>query len=633
MSPFKSAAPLNQSYALSIGNQYEVLGKQVGLIGSLTYKNDHSGYINGQLNRWDRGVADPNKTQLDTNFTMSDTRSISEVVFGGLFKASMKLNNANTVSFNYLYNQSGESTSRYVNGKYPYDIDASWNYQARTLLYNERSLQSYQLEGNHSLESLGGLKVEWLASSMNSNQYDPDNRFFYNYETNNGVFGVKSNLPPERYFRETNETQNRFNLNVTYPFQVWGNRVSNIKVGGAYSKTDRTFDERRFVYNPVTSLGTILRNEEGNVDDLFSEKYLGWTTQDTLSNGMTLNRFSLYINETDQTSSNYTGNNEILAYYGMVDLPISSSLRVIAGARFESTDMKVVSAKETIEDAIINTNDILPSLSIIYNPIQNMNFRISYGRTLARPSFREISPFQNYEFNGGDTYVGNPELQRTLIDNIDLRWEWFTNPGEVLSVSVFAKKFTNPVELKIVNAPNKVMSWTNVDQAQVYGLEFETRTRLDFLSNSTNNFQFGGNFSLIYSKVDIDATELASLRIYEPDTKSTRQFQGQSPYIVNLYLDYENSDLGFTSSIYYNVYGKRLASVGSLGTPDVFETPTNLLNFTTTKSLVANLMLKIQVENILNASNENIQEFKGNTYIYSSYLRGRSLSVGLSYKI
>lgn len=633
MSPFKSAAPLNQSYALSIGNQYEVLGKQVGLIGSLTYKNDHSGYINGQLNRWDRGVADPNKTQLDTNFAMSDTRSISEVVLGGLFKASMKLNNANTVSFNYLYNQSGESTSRFVNGKYPYDIDASWNYQARTLLYNERSLQSYQLEGNHSLESLGGLKVEWLASSMNSNQYDPDNRFFYNYETNTGVFGVKSNLPPERYFRETNETQNRFNLNVTYPFQVWGNRVSNIKVGGAYSKTDRTFNERRFVYNPVTSLGTILRNEEGNVDDLFSEKYLGWTSQDTLSNGMTLNRFSLYINETDQTSSNYTGNNEILAYYGMVDLPISSSLRVIAGARFESTDMKVVSAKETIEDAIINTNDILPSLSIIYNPIQNMNFRISYGRTLARPSFREISPFQNYEFNGGDTYVGNPELQRTLIDNIDLRWEWFTNPGEVLSVSVFAKKFTNPVELKIVNAPNKVMSWTNVDQAQVYGLEFETRTRLDFLSNSTNNFQFGGNFSLIYSKVDIDATELASLRIYEPDTKSTRQFQGQSPYIVNLYLDYENSDLGFTSSIYYNVYGKRLASVGSLGTPDVFETPTNLLNFTTTKSLIANLMLKIQVENILNASNENIQEFKGNTYIYSSYLRGRSLSVGLSYKI
>lgn len=633
MSPIKSAAPLNQSYSLSVGNQYELLGKQIGLIGSVSYKNENSGYIDGQLNRWDRGVADPNKTQLDTNFAMTDTKSISEVSIGGLFKASMKLNQANTISFNYLYNQNGKSTSRFVNGKYPYDIDASWNYQARTLLYNERNLSSYQLEGNHAFESLGDLKFEWLASSMTSNQYDPDSRFFYNYETNNGVYGVKTNLPPERYFRETEESQDRLALNISYPFQIWANRTSTIKFGGAYSNTDRNFNERRFVYNPVTSVGTILRNEEGDIDALFSDEYLGWTSQDTLNNGITLNRFSLYLNETDQTSSNYNGKNEVLAYYGLVDLPVLSSLRVILGARYESTDMKVVSAKETIENAIINTNDILPSLSIIYNPIQNMNFRISYGKTLARPSFREISPFQNYEFNGGDTYVGNPELQRTLIDNLDLRWEWFTNPGEVLSVSLFAKKFTNPIELKIIDAPNKVMSWTNVDKAEVYGLEFETRKRLDFLSTSYSSIQVGGNFSLIYSKVDIDPIELESIRVYEPDAAATRQFQGQSPYIVNLYLDYENNDLGFTSSIYYNVYGKRLASVGSLGTPDVFEMPTNILNFSSTQRLIDNLILKLQIENILNASNEKVQEFKDKSYIYSSYLRGRSLSVGLSYKI
>jgi len=633
MSPIKSAAPLNQSYSLSVGNQYELLGKQIGLIGSVSYKNENSGYIDGQLNRWDRGVADPNKKQLDTNFAMTDTKSISEVSIGGLFKASMKLNQANTISFNYLYNQNGESTSRFVNGKYPYDIDANWNYQARTLLYNERNLSSYQLEGNHAFESLGDLKFEWLASSMTSNQFDPDSRFFYNYETNTGVYGVKTNLPPERYFRETEESQDRLALNISYPFQIWANRTSTIKFGGAYSNTDRSFSERRFVYNPVTSVGTILRNEEGDIDALFSDEYLGWTSQDTLNNGITLNRFSLYLNETDQTSSNYNGKNEVIAYYGLVDLPVLSSLRVILGARYESTDMKVVSAKETIENAIINTNDILPSLSIIYNPIQNMNFRISYGKTLARPSFREISPFQNYEFNGGDTYVGNPELQRTLIDNLDLRWEWFTNPGEVLSVSLFAKKFTNPIELKIIDAPNKVMSWTNVDKAEVYGLEFETRKRLDFLSTSYSSIQVGGNFSLIYSKVDIDPIELESIRVYEPDAAATRQFQGQSPYIVNLYLDYENNDLGFTSSVYYNVYGKRLASVGSLGTPDVFEMPTNILNFSSTQRLIDNLILKVQIENILNASNEIVQEFKDKSYIYSSYLRGRSLSVGLSYKI
>ncbi len=200
---------------------------------------------------------------------MSDTKSISEVVLGGLFKASMKLNTNNDVSFNFLYNQSGESTSRFVNGKYPYDIDADWNYQARTLLYQERNLKSYQLEGNHNLESLGALKIDWSASSMNSSQYDPDNRFFYNYETNTGVYGVKSNLPPERYFRESEESQNRLNLNFTYPFQIWANRTSKVKFGGAYANTNRTFSERRFVYNPVTSVGKFLRDEEGIVDELF----------------------------------------------------------------------------------------------------------------------------------------------------------------------------------------------------------------------------------------------------------------------------------------------------------------------------------------------------------------------------
>ncbi len=633
MTPFRSAAPLNQSYALSIGNQYEVFGKQFGMIGSLTYKNQHTGYINGQLNRWDRGVADPNKSQLDTNFSMSDTRSVSEVILAGLFKVSMKFNKANTISFNFLYNQNGESTSRFVNGKYPYDIDASWDYQARTLLYKERNLQSYQLQGNHSLEYFGGLKIDWLASSMNTSQYDPDNRFFYNYQTNDDIYGVKTNLPPERYFRNTNETQNRFILNFIYPFQLWNNRTSKIKFGGAYSVTDRVFNERRFVYNPVTSVGQYLREEDGNVNALFSEKYLGWTSQDTLSNGITLNRFALYINETDQTSSNYTGDNKITAFYGMIDLPITGSLRIITGARYETTEMRVISAKETIDNGVINTNDILPSLSIIFNPIKNMNFRVSYGRTLARPSFREISPFQNYEFNGGDTYVGNPDLERTLIDNIDIRWEWFTDPSELLSVSLFAKNFTNPIEMKIIDAPNKVISWTNVDKAEVYGLELENRQRLDFLSTSSNNFLIGGNLSLIYSKVDIDPKELENIRVYEPNASATRQFQGQSPYIINLYLNYENSELGLTSSIYYNVYGKRLFSVGSLGTPDVYETPTNLLNFTATKILISNLMLKLKIENILNAANEKIQKFKGNTYIYSNYLVGRRISVGLTYRI
>lgn len=633
MTPFRSAAPLNQSYAISFGNIYEIFGNEAGLIASILYKNQHSGYIGGQLNRWDRGVADPNKTQLDTNFAMTDTRSISEATMGGLFKVSTKFRSNNSISFTYMYNQNGESVARFVSGKYPYDIDANWNYQARTLLYKERNLQSYRLEGNHNLTVLKGLEVSWRATSMETSQNTPDNRFFYNYETDNGVYGVKTNLPPERYFRKTNESANRFELDFIYPVSIFSGKNSLLKFGGAFSKTGRAFNERRFVYNPVTSVGKFLRDAEGNVNKLFSDENLGWTSTDTLGSGMTLNRFGLYINETDQTSSNYTGNRNISAYYGMIDLPISRTVRIIAGARFETTYMNVTSAKETIDEAVINTSDILPSVNVIYSPYSNMNFRISYGKTLARPSFREISPFQNYEFNGGDTYIGNPSLQRTLIDNLDLRWEWFPNPGEVFSVSLFGKRFKNPVELKIVDAPNKVLSWTNVDEANVYGLEFEIRKNIDFLSNHQNSFRVGSNLSLIYSRVDIDPEELANIRVYEPKTSASRQFQGQSPYVVNLYLDYENKNMDLTTSVYYNVFGKRLYSVGSLGAPNVYEKPVNLLNMSVTKSLISNLMIKVKIENLLNASNTKVQEFNGNEYVYSSYLRGRKISFGLTFKI
>ncbi len=633
MSPYHKAAPLNQNYSLSFGNLYNIFGKEIGVIASISYKHKHSGYINGILNRWERGVADQAKNQLDTNFAMSDTKNISESSFGGLFKSSVKFNSLNSVSFTFMFNQNGESTSRLVSGKYPYDIDANWDFQASTLLYKERNLKSYMLEGSHEFKSLKGIKISWLASSMSTYQNAPDNRFFYNYVTDEGVYGVKTNLPPERYFRNTEEIENRLSFDAIFPIHIWKGNPLQLKTGVYYSQTDRSFNERRFVYNPVTSVGRFLREEEGDINALFSDNYLGWISKDTLVNGLTLNRFGLYINETDQTSSNYDGVRKITAYYGMLDIHFSPLFRIIAGARFETTDMKVKSKKETLGAAVIKTTDVLPSFNVVYSPLPDMNIRFSYGKTLSRPSFREISPFQNYEFNGGDTYIGNPDLERTLIDNLDLRWEWFTNPGEVISLSFFGKRFLNPIELKIVDAPNKVLSWNNVDKASVYGVEFEIRKRLDFISNKLNDFILGGNLSLIHSSVDIDPEELENIMVYEPNAPSVRQFQGQSPYVINCYVNYENLNRGLTFSIYYNVFGDRLYSVGSLGTPDVYEKPSHILNLTLIKTLISNINLKLKIENALNTSTTKVQRFKGKEYVYSSYLRGRKISFGLSFKL
>lgn len=631
--PTKKSVPMNQSYSLSLGNQVPVFGNPFGFLASLTYKNTHGGHINGELNRWSRGVADPNKTQLDVVLDLTDTKTTSEVLLGGVVKGSYKFHPHHVISVNGLYNQNGISSAQHVYGSFPYDQDASWTYEARSIQYQERSLGSIQLDGEHTFPEIMGLKFNWKASHISSDQDEPDLRYFYNYYTPDTVYGIKSNLPPERYFRKTNELQNEYQANLSFSFTQWSGNTGNIKVGGFYSEKDREFRERRFVYSPVTQIGVYLRNEDGDISRLFSDDYLGWTSTDTLSNGTTLNRFPIYIQETNQISSNYDGSNFIRAFYAMIDLPLISDLRLIGGARYETTYMTVDSQNPDADKGKIDTKDLLPSVSLVFNATDNMNIRFSYGKTLARPNFREIAPFKNYDFNGGDSYVGNPELKRTLIDNFDLRWEWFTRPGEIYSVSLFYKKFYDPIEAKILDGVNKIISWTNVPNATVQGIELETRKNLDFIDNSLSDFVLGGNFSYIWSNVDIDEKELEAIRAYETDASSTRPFQGQSPYLVNLYLNFDDIESGWAASLYYNVFGKRLVTVGSVGAPDVYEKPFNMLNATVSKKFFENLTLKLTVKNILNSDVERVQEFKGNEYIYQSYQVGSGISAELKYSL
>ena len=123
----------------------------------------------------------------------------------------------------------------------------------------------------------------------------------------------------------------------------------------------------------------------------------------------------------------------------------------------------------------LNDNDILPAINLTYTLIDNMNIRLAYTRTLSRPTFREIAPFASFS-PVAPTIVGNPDLKRTLIDNIDLKWEYFMKPGEVISFGVFYKNFTDPIEM--VDNPvavNPEISYQNVEQAQNYGFEADFR--------------------------------------------------------------------------------------------------------------------------------------------------------------
>lgn len=635
MSPEQETPPVNQSYSFSLGNQMLLFGKPLGFLASLSYSNSYASYDNGSWNRWELGVPDTVTNVLKSRAQLADTKSSREVLWGGLLKSSYMVSPLHRIGVNFLYNQNGVSESRFLDGFYDYDLGPTDVWQARSIGYNERRLFSGQLNGDHHLKSLLNARIDWRAAFTNAKQDEPDLRFFNSAELrdanlNTQGYTIRANQAPSRYFRFMDESSHEGAIDLAVPFKQWTGLKSDFKVGALISDKHRDFSERLFTYRQGSRF-----NYNGNVRAFFSQSNLGLvdsTIQEINGRVFRSYQLGLTITENSLPASTYEGDQSIFANYAMVDLPVFDKLRFIGGARYETTKIDVITADTTLQKGQINTKDVLPSINFILALRENMNIRASYGRTLARPTFREVAPYATFDINGGDTYVGNPGLKRTIIDNYDLRWEWFSRPGEIYATSAFYKSFTNPIESVFINN-NFVKSWQNVDRATVYGLEFEARKQLDILAEQLSNFAISGNLSLVKSKIDIPRDDLVKIRQTRTQASGTRELAGQSPYIVNLNLLYNNEEHGIAATLYYNVFGKRLADVNGTGAPDIFEHSFDLLNFTFSWKFARNINLKFGAKNLLNSKVSKTQEFKGTDYTVTQYQRGTSVSVGLGYSL
>ncbi|MBN2093203.1 TonB-dependent receptor [candidate division KSB1 bacterium] len=624
--------PLNHSYAFSIGNQFSLFNRPLGYLASLTYAHNYTNYDNGESGSFLLGGHVDLIDELLVDYNLADQKSTDEVLWGGLFKASYKLNSANQVSFNAIYNRNGESTGRFLEGSYPYE-SGEGIYQTTVLAYTERSMTSLQLNGEHQFESLLNSRLSWKASYGKSTQDEPDNRFFTNsYNSEDDSYGMKLGHVPTRYFRFLDEDRKEISTDLNIPFAQWQGKLSSFKLGGLYAHKTRNYNQRKFNY----STSSVYRYN-GNIDEFLSDQNLGLTDSTTyVFNGQTYTNYrfnGLYIQEPVDWVAQYEGNQDIVAAYAMIDLPITDKLRFIGGARLEMTEIEASTADQNLKNISIQENDILPSANLIYELSSNMNFRFAYGKSLARPTFRELVPYKSYEFFNGYEYKGNPDLRRTLIDNFDIRWEWFSRPGEIYAVSGFFKRFKDPIEQKIYTQAEKVITWDNVDHAQVIGMELEARKQLDFVSEHLANFLIGGNLSLVHSRVDIAAEELAENRVLNPYQGSSRELAGQSPYLANASLTYENSDRGIAASIYYNVFGDRLAFITEGGAPDVYEQPFHLINLSASWKFLPQMGIKFAVKNLLNSQIKKTQEFKGLDYIFTQYNTGTAYSLELKYEL
>lgn len=614
---------LNHGFSFSIGNQHSFFNSsKFGYIAAFSYSRDFEFYQAGFTGRYSAGAG---AGQLIPESLLNDSKGTETVLLSGLLNTTFKINNSNKIKINTLINQSGINSSRNQEGlRARPDINENRRFESRSISYTERSLKNIQVGGEHAIEALNNMTVDWLTSYTISEQDEPDVTFFannINIQPDGSIrygFDAATSRRPSRYFRNLEEDNFDNKLNFVLPLKNWTEKEMKIKFGGAYTTKERTFREDRLEY----FLANRIRFED-DIPSFFAEENLG-----IQNDGVSLGH---YLSNVTELRNNYDAEQTVAAAYLALELPLTQKLKFNGGLRVETTDIFLKSFDDT--EGEIQEEDFLPAASFIYELTEQMNVRTSYSKTIARPTFREIAPLATFDFIGDFFQLGNPELKRTLIDNIDLRWEVYPNSGEYIGVSAFYKNFTNPIENTIIpqsGSTDGEYKFNNVDQAQLFGLEFEVRKSLDFIAATLANFKIGTNVTLVKSQVDINEAELAALRVFVPDAKSTRNMYNQSPYVVNANLQYSNPDNGWFANLTYNVFGERLAYVAT-NLPYIYEQPRPELNFSVAKSFSEKFKVTLRGNNLLNPDFKQTMTLKGQEYVFQQYNWGRSYSIGISY--
>jgi hypothetical protein len=539
------------------------------------------------------------------------------------------------IALTALYSRSGDLESRQFTGvtdELPENIVEDTRIRAVN-----RGLFFGQLRGEHKLPALAStlekMEIDWVGTYSRATLDDPDfrgNVFIIDpatIDTQTGAplrsFDVRP-FSGLHFFGKQGETGTGAMLNLKQATRVanldgLGRSFASLKVGGFFQGRDRNFDARRFNLEPSSSgFGTPACTPDPTRQALanaFSDSYVQNCYQ---------------LRENTQGTDSYTAASKITAAYAMAELVgFDERLRIVGGPRFEHWTQTLTTAGRTYD---FDTPDVLPGGSIIYRLIEDMNLRLAGSQTVARPQLRELAPFLFSDYFGARDNQGNPNLQRTLVTNLDARWEWFPSQGEVLAVSGFYKYFKRPIEPIIYQQGSSTLNYfSNAPNAQNLGVEFEARKNLAFLGSDVpvvQDLSLVANVTLVKSKVEIpgDPTIRSVLT-----TQDARALTFQAPYIVNTALDWTPKGGKARLRAMYNVFGPRLVLVGIQGVPDLYEMPRHVVDVTGSYKFDGGFELRVTAENILNAPWRFQHGVKNDDALAQRYLTGTNLNVFLTY--
>ncbi len=641
----KRTSFIDYSLGASYGNQHPGKKLTIGYNFSLSYKSNTEYYKDAEYGRY--GLLDSSIYEMDVREYQKGNYGVNSVLWSGLAGFAIKTTSSK-YRINIVHLQNGESKA----GIFDYsgsDQGSIFSGFQHNLEYSQRSMTNLLINGKHMFAE-SNWDIEWKLSPTLSKMYDPDIRFT-RYEVDNGkyIIGTESGFP-ERIWRDLEEVNFAGLMNIAREFKLW-HRDSKLMFGGAYTFKERDFIIRNYAINirsiPLT----------GDPNEIFLSENL-WPYEGNLNYGTTYEA-PFYPNNANQFNSSVNN----MAGYVSAELSPLSRLKAIIGVRVENFVQRYTGQNQQVNivldnDKVLDNTDFFPSLSLIYTLSEEQNLRFVYAKTIARPSFKELSYAEIYDPVSGRTFIGglfrdaddeqgieywNGNLVTTDIHNFDLRWEMFKPDGQMLSVSGFYKMFNNPIEIVQYATQAGAFQPRNVGDGQVFGAELEFRFSFSTFSEAFRNMSISSNLTYTKSLIKMSNTEYQS-RIDNARVGETideyRDMAGQAPYIINVGISYNGGVKGFwngfEAGLYYNVQGQTLQYVGMVDRPDIYSKPFHSLNFNSNKSLGKDKRIQIgfKIENLLNSTKESVfKSYEADDQYFTRLYQGVTFQAKLSYSL
>lgn len=601
--PFKTSFAIKKDKALpelgidfGIGKTWKLGEQKLNTLFAINFNNEYTIYDDAYISTTNaQGIIRDeyyyNKYSYETTTTM-------------LGQISYTLRKNDMLSYNIMYVNNTEDDYTERDGFDAEGIDL----RGSNSTYHIYTLFNNQLTGRH--EFLGEkLFTDWQVSYGKTTSDEPDRRQVMFTKNDNGSLSLFKLNQQEtmRYFGNLSEDEWNGDIKVKYNLNDNKDQPNFIRTGFSIRDKSREFYSSNFYYD--------LKNITPEINNIYdTDDFLNF---ENIQNGL------ITIQKNSQPRNKYFAGSDIYAaFFDFEYYPVHNML-LSAGVRYEHSEqwVRYWSDAAVEKRAELKKDDFFPALNLKYTVKKNQNLRLSLSRTVTRPSFIEMAPFEYKESYGGATVRGNAEIENGYNYNIDLRYELFQGFGDMFSFGVYYKHLDSPIERVQDYSGSLIQSFRNVDKGRVAGAEIEVRKAI------TKELKIDFNASYIYTHISLPEKGLY--------TDKSRELQGASPYLVNFDLNYSpkfSKERELSLSVVYNLQGPRISSVGINGVSNVEEKAFNTLDFVGGYSITPKMKIKLQVKNLINQKQKFTQEISetGKEQTVEYYKKGISLGIGFT---